>query len=545
MKQFKIIVSIIIVFCGSLLFLTSCKEPAEEVHVHEFGSWIVLNEATCIADGLRGRDCKNCPEFERENIEKIGHDYVETKNIVEATCLNDGIKLYVCKHCKDIKTENIKALGHAFYEGICARCEELESEIPTYIIRYELNGGQLYTTEATFEKNTIVNLPNPTKENYIFEGWYTTEDFKKDTIVKKSIKLDNNITLYAKWDVAGYVITLDPKEGFVENKEVVLKENVRFALEVPTTDKYVFFAGWYLGEERITDELGNGLKTWSIKDDVTLVAKYEDSKKIEHIRFMYEGEYPQRVITNEYLIEELSKITEINKRGYLEYNGRQYAKLTYTGKNSVAKFNNGMLLEKNKTYYFLVEPILWRIIDEINDFAITEKIIDTFAYYESIKEHEKGEDIYPNNYDLSDVCSWLNADFKHLNEGFIKKAFADPINVLVLKKDIDNSGKTTQDENNKYICEATTAHLFLLSYKELETLDIRLNRTSYVTDYAIARGVNVDNYTMNGEWWLRTPSAIAENQALAMSTQGQVFESLVDNSNIGIRPVAQFKNIDE
>ena len=545
MKQFKMVLTLIVVFCGTLMLLTSCKEPVEEVHVHEFGDWVILNEATCHAEGLKGRDCKSCPEYEREIIQKLEHDYMLVRDIVEATCLNVGVKLYTCKFCKDVKTENITALGHNFDGGICTRCNESEKEIPTFTISYELNGGQLYTTEASFEKDTIVNLPNPNRENYIFEGWYTTEDFQKDTLVKNNIKLEKDITLYAKWDIVGYVVTLDAEDGFVENEEVVLKENARFTLEVPTTDKYVFFTGWYLGEEQITDELGNGLKTWSISDNVTLVARYDETKAVEHINFMYEGEYPQRVITNEELINELSKITTINKRGYLEYNGRQYAKLTYTGRSGIVKFNNGVLLEKDKTYYFLVEPILWRVLDEVNGIAITEKIIDTFAFYEKNDEHEKGKDVHPNNYEFSDVSSWLNGDRKHTDNRFIFHAFSDPVNTLILRKDIDNSASTTQSENNPYACITTTAHLYLLSFVETKTYDLRLNRTSTVTDYAIARGINVDNYTMNGEWWLRTPSAIAPNQALAMSTTGQIFESLVANNNIGVRPVAKFSKLDK
>jgi hypothetical protein len=160
-------------------------------------------------------------------------------------------------------------------------------------------------------------------------------------------------------------------------------------------------------------------------------------------------------------------------------------------------------------------------------------------------EHEKGKDVHPNNYEFSDVSSWLNGDRKHTDNRFIFHAFSDPVNSLILRKDIDNSASTTQSENNPYACITTTAHLYLLSFVETKTYDLRLNRTSTVTDYAIARGINVDNYTMNGEWWLRTPSAIAPNQALAMSTTGQIFESLVANNNIGVRPVAKFSKLDK
>ena len=83
-----------------------------------------------------------------------------------------------------------------------------------------------------------------------------------------------------------------------------------------------------------------------------------------------------------------------------------------------------------------------------------------------------------------------------------------------------------------------------ITYNEFnEKYEFRINKESHVTDYAIAKGVNVDNYTMNGEWWLRTPSASAANKALAVSTIGEVFETLVNDANVGVRPVGSFKEL--
>lgn len=539
MKHLKI--GMLLIACFSVLFfLSSCDEKEPILHVHEYGDWVVLDEATCLAEGVKGRDCKSCPAFERESISKIEHEYVENKNVVDPGCEKEGSKLYICKHCKDIKIESVESLGHNFNGGICTRCSQLEKELSEYTISLELNGGELYTTSIKYTEGSKVVLPNPTKDNYVFVGWYTTSDYEKNSEVS-TIVVKENITLYAKWEVLGCVVTLDANGGYVEESQVVLKENRMFSLEVPSTDKYEFFVGWYLGEQQLTDEFGKGLKSWDISEDVKVVAKYETSKTVDDVTFMYEGEYPQTVVTNEETIKALSKITETNKRGYLEYNGRQYAKYVYAGRKSVAKFNNGEILEKGKTYYFLVEPILWRIVDPSNGIAVAEKIIDTMVYYENSKEHKEQKDAHPNNYEYSDVSSWLNCDIKHADKNFIFGAFSDPNAVLSLRKDIDNSAKTTSDENNKYACITTTAFLYLLSYQEVTSnYSIRINMESKVTDYAVIRGVSVDNYTMNGEWWLRSPSATKPNYALTVSTTGEIFESSVDNSKIGVRPVGKF-----
>ena len=168
------------------------------------------------------------------------------------------------------------------------------------------------------------------------------------------------------------------------------------------------------------------------------------------------------------------------------------------------------------------------------------------VFYENTVEHKDEKGANPNNYEYSDISSWLNCDLKHSQNNFIYDAFADPNATLILRKDIDNSAATTTDENNQYACEVTTAFLYLLAYSEItEVYNNIVNMESKVTDYAVVRGVNVDNYTMQGEWWLRTPSATKPNYALAISVTGEIFESLVNNSRIGVRPVGKFTKLNK
>jgi uncharacterized repeat protein (TIGR02543 family) len=69
----------------------------------------------------------------------------------------------------------------------------------TYSITYNMNGGiNNKLNMATYNCTVAVKLLNPTKKNYVFEGWYTDSDMTKKVskIGKGTI---GNITLYAKW----------------------------------------------------------------------------------------------------------------------------------------------------------------------------------------------------------------------------------------------------------------------------------------------------------------------------------------------------------
>ena len=71
---------------------------------------------------------------------------------------------------------------------------------PKYSIEYELNGGTNNTYnpwEYTVGYN--VTLKEPSKEGYLFEGWYLDKEFTKKVETTNAIGDSGNVTLYAKW----------------------------------------------------------------------------------------------------------------------------------------------------------------------------------------------------------------------------------------------------------------------------------------------------------------------------------------------------------
>lgn len=72
-----------------------------------------------------------------------------------------------------------------------------------YSIFYRLNGGKLTDKVETYREGSTTTLPNPTKDKFIFEGWYLTKDFSGEKIVEISKLASGDITLYAKWSKKG------------------------------------------------------------------------------------------------------------------------------------------------------------------------------------------------------------------------------------------------------------------------------------------------------------------------------------------------------
>lgn len=86
------------------------------------------------------------------------------------------------------------------------------STLSYYTIKFEENGGSKIK-EQSVKKNKLVTKPiDPTRDGYIFGGWYTSKDLKEE--YDFNTKVTKQFTLYAKWiEQKGW------KNPFVDVKE--------------------------------------------------------------------------------------------------------------------------------------------------------------------------------------------------------------------------------------------------------------------------------------------------------------------------------------
>ena len=105
--------------------------------------------------------------------------------------------------------------------------------LPQYNIVYkdmgnaDFSGSFAETAPAVHTYGTATTLPEPTKENFVFGGWYTTPDCTGDKVTGVDIfaEFDGDITLYAKWNktlemlaAAANLPSSDQGPGYVSGK---------------------------------------------------------------------------------------------------------------------------------------------------------------------------------------------------------------------------------------------------------------------------------------------------------------------------------------
>ncbi len=143
-----------------------------------------------------------------------------------------------------------------------------------YTIQFETHGGSTIG-DITFNINDpLTELPEPTKEGYIFSGWYLDETFNEAFVLAEID--DQKVIIYAKWidENESITVTYNTLGGSPNQMiDVTIKELPE--PYAPRKDGYVF-KGWYL------DESYDNLYTYEqgFIEDTTLYARWEEKTDV-------------------------------------------------------------------------------------------------------------------------------------------------------------------------------------------------------------------------------------------------------------------------
>ena len=111
-----------------------------------------------------------------------------------------------------------------------------------YIVRFEANGGNTSTAVGVDRGEAVTRPADPVKDGYTFKGWFTSSDLKTAWDFDKSVEED--MTLYAKWEINRYTVTFDTGGGNAVQQQIV--NHGERLKAVQTQEKaYYEFAGWY------------------------------------------------------------------------------------------------------------------------------------------------------------------------------------------------------------------------------------------------------------------------------------------------------------
>ena len=254
------------------------------------------------------------------------------------------------------------------------------------------------------------------------------------------------------------------------------------------------------------------------------------------------GLYPQTHVKDSALISILDTL-EPKENGWYLYENNYYCKEVATVYNNESyTFNDGTAIINGTAYWFKCEPISWNVLNNTDGkyYLVSTYLLDTQQFYNNYNNRVIEENIiYPNNYEQSDIRSWLNGYF--YNKAFSLSDYH------LLETTVDNSASTTDNNNNKYFSNNTLDKVLLPTYQDYinelynfdSTTSVTKTRECKTTDYARARGAWVNETSAlknNGTYWTRSSTSEYYFCAWNVNSAGFLSTYAVDGTSHCVRP---------
>ena len=472
------------------------------------------------------------------------------------------------------------------------------TEIPiTYSVTFYPNNGNETLSQKIrggdkAELPTSINKPDTTTLRYKLEGWYESTD-NGVTFSALSFDFDNtiivsNTDLYAKWkEIPIYNVTFNSRGGSEVSTQIIETGNVASKPIKPkkekTSTQCYIFAGWYTSEDNgvTLSDSEFDFKNTAINKNITLYAKWNEvalyqfhstitsygsvSLYSKEFVLVYFGDWPQTIKSDNVTVDESDSIIMGAHTYYLGDDGNYYAKCVENGYTdySLCKYSDGSRVNKitaNKTKYFKVEPIKWRIIGNwesiYNVVLLAEDILTANIPVYAGNENRwiNSSTVYSNNYKYSTIRAYLNGSYEeddsqehtYSDKGFLQTAFTaqaqNNIRQTGYKNDEQSSKarKNPDNENNEYVINEklydSTNEATYKDYGFSETIGSGVSRKHKPTDFAIANYAELDYNTEYeyGHWFLRSPHHSGSMQMI--EADGDIFTRSTNERNIGIVP---------
>jgi len=310
------------------------------------------------------------------------------------------------------------------------------------IVTFNKDNGEKGSTKTIYKYEKVTAISPPKKTGYEFIGWYldVDDEYGEDELFSFDTKVEENITLIAKWEPLVYIITFDSNGGSnVGSKVVDYKNKVKVPNE-PTREGYNFL-GWYLNDKKYDFNT-------KVTKDITLVAKWE---KIAYGDLDEDGEVKSldalRVL--KYINGELQFTEQEKKNADVNVNNKiNYEDVVLILGNSVGHYENTLpnIPIKNYTLYGdLDEDGLLTKDDynKLNSFITSNTTISEQA--------KKNADVNGNGkideMDLKNLNSRLNNQ-EYVLDGVIR-ASTTPIIDYIAYGDLDEDGIINEKDSIK------------------------------------------------------------------------------------------------
>ena len=418
----------------------------------------------------------------------------------------------------------------------------LEAKWNCFTVNYILNGGTNNSsnpTSYTIDSSKIA-LSNPTRNGYDFVGW----TYNGKTVTEVDPAWIENVTFVANWranlnklsvtseDMSKGTVAITSGSGYSDESITVVA--------TPVGD--CVFKGWYNNDAKVSDDVAYTFVMPT--NDYSLVAHFftkaeEEEEEERAVKYgtrpifskygktLTYGLYPQKNVNDPTLVSALNALTSPESNGWYLYHNEYYAKVSATPLDSNCNFDNGTTIVSETTYWFKCEPITWNVLSNSDgySFILSSVLLDAHCYCNSTSNRTiDGKTVYANNYEYSDIRTWLNNDFYNsafaLGNSHIQTIF------------VDNSASNAEDK------VSLESYANYISYSTVSLC-------CKTTDWARARGAwyyaNSGSCQYNGEYLTSSPGQYYSCVVVVNAGGSFSYDLGVDYTGSSVRPCLLIK----
>ena len=426
-------------------------------------------------------------------------------------------------------------------------------------VTFDANGGVGSRTER-IDIGSVCPEPDdePTREGYLFQGWYTTADgwrTGEGEEFSSTARIWERTTYYANWaeiyDInyvlnGGVNVSGNPSNYTDFDKNISLATPVRgdlvaYTLNLDgtfsvTREPTHTFEGWYLNSDFSGDAITQ--ITSQMSGDITLYAKWSNSSTTSIVtttenyirinssgngcnRFGYIlfGAYPQSEVDDPTTLAALNEsYTELptanslngwtsykyyiegsNSTDFMwyidiEYSGEKYRGVYFTSYRSFFATGEDWYYPIDQEYYGYYTGTVYWFKWEPIKWRILSESDGKAMILSELKIDSQQYD-YDGSYSNNYADSTIRA---WLNDTFYNTAFGAMQQAIIETTEVNNGISSTGETYNPYVGANTFDKIFLLSYKEAATISSHISYGKSPSDYQKAQGA--------GSYWiLRSP----------------------------------------
>ncbi len=151
----------VLLLCVLLPALASATSDCGD---HVWGDWQTEREPGCTDPGMKVRYCRNCMQYQEEEIPALGHSWGAWETEAEASCSREGRRCRYCARCQERQEEAVPKTSHQYSDWVtakeptcaeagtrtktCSVCGDMQSE-PIAKLTEHTYGDWEVTKEAT------------------------------------------------------------------------------------------------------------------------------------------------------------------------------------------------------------------------------------------------------------------------------------------------------------------------------------------------------------------------------------------------------------